>query len=104
MTLTRPQGWPALRAAAPYRLFFGDEAASVAFGAMLRAQPGDVPVHGVIGLDDPADRLPLPRGDELNWVARTCQLARRHLVDERGWPRRAVLVTPFWAPGRRGLE
>jgi len=28
----------------------------------------------------------------------------RHLVAERGWPRRAVVVKPFWAPGRRGLD
>lgn len=130
VTLTRPQGRLALREAAPYHLFFGDEAASVACGAKLRAQPGGVPVHGVIGLEDPADRLPLPRGDELNWVARgnlltalrdlalpdgpgaaylageapTFQIARQHLVDERGWPRRAVLVKPLWALGRRGLE
>ncbi|HWC82701.1 MAG TPA: siderophore-interacting protein [Pseudonocardiaceae bacterium] len=36
--------------------------------------------------------------------ARTCQMVRRHLVAERGWPRRSVLVKPFWAPGRRGMD
>lgn len=36
--------------------------------------------------------------------ARTSQAVRRHLVDERGWPRRSVLVKPFWAPGRRGMD
>ena len=36
--------------------------------------------------------------------ARTCQAVRAHLVSERGWPRRSVLVKPFWAPGKRGLE
>ncbi len=36
--------------------------------------------------------------------ARTCQLVRRYLLQERGWPRRAVTVKPFWAPGRRGLD
>lgn len=36
--------------------------------------------------------------------ARTCQLVRGHLVRELGWPRRAVTVKPFWAPGKRGLH
>ncbi|MFI6493629.1 siderophore-interacting protein [Streptomyces sp. NPDC050564] len=36
--------------------------------------------------------------------ARTCQAVRDHLVKERGWPRRSVLVKPFWTPGRRGLD
>jgi NADPH-dependent ferric siderophore reductase len=128
--LTRPQGRLVLRGAAPYHLFVGDETASVAFGAMLRVLPCGVPARGVIGLGDPADRLPLPQGDELRWVARddlpaalrdlalpdgpgaayvagearTCQNVRRHLIHERGWPRRAVIVKPFWAPGRRGLD
>jgi NADPH-dependent ferric siderophore reductase len=36
--------------------------------------------------------------------ARTCQRIRAHLVRERGWPRRSVLVKPFWTPGRRGMD
>ena len=36
--------------------------------------------------------------------ARTCQSVRAQLTRERGWPRRAVVVKPFWAPGRRGME
>ena len=36
--------------------------------------------------------------------ARTIQLVRRHLVDERLWPRRNVLTKPFWTPGRKGLD
>jgi NADPH-dependent ferric siderophore reductase len=36
--------------------------------------------------------------------ARTIQLLRRHLVSERGWPRRAVITKPFWTPGKRGLD
>jgi NADPH-dependent ferric siderophore reductase len=36
--------------------------------------------------------------------ARTIQLVRRHLVEERGWPRRNVRTKPFWSPGRRGLD
>jgi NADPH-dependent ferric siderophore reductase len=36
--------------------------------------------------------------------ARTIQLVRRHLVAERGWPRRAIKTKPFWTPGRRGMD
>jgi NADPH-dependent ferric siderophore reductase len=36
--------------------------------------------------------------------ARTCQALRDHLVRDRGWPRAAVKVKPFWAPGKRGLD
>jgi NADPH-dependent ferric siderophore reductase len=36
--------------------------------------------------------------------ARTIQLIRRHLVEERHWPRRNVRTKPFWTPGKKGLE
>lgn len=36
--------------------------------------------------------------------ARTIQLVRRHLVDERGWSRHDVLTKPFWTPGKKGME
>jgi NADPH-dependent ferric siderophore reductase len=36
--------------------------------------------------------------------ARTCQAVRTHLVRDRGWPRRSVIVKPFWTPGKRGME
>lgn len=36
--------------------------------------------------------------------ARTIQLVRRHLVEERGWPRRSIRTKPFWTPGRKGLD
>lgn len=51
--------------------------------------------------------LALPDGPGAAYVAgeaRTCQLVRDHLVRERGWPRSAVAVKPFWTPGRRGLH
>ncbi|GAA3827775.1 hypothetical protein GCM10022403_071210 [Streptomyces coacervatus] len=123
---------------AAHHLFAGEETASVAFGAMLRALPEDAPVHGVVEVAGPQDRLPLPRSEELQWCfrgntpaarsaslvaavreldlpaepgiaylageARTCQAVRQHLVGERGWPRRSVLVKPFWTPGRRGMD
>ncbi|MEU8828786.1 siderophore-interacting protein [Streptomyces sp. NPDC048636] len=36
--------------------------------------------------------------------ARAVQAVRRHLVDDRGWPRRSVVTKPFWTPGRTGPE
>ncbi|WP_166661077.1 siderophore-interacting protein [Paractinoplanes brasiliensis] len=33
----------------------------------------------------------------------TCRLLQRHLVEQRGWPRRSVLLQPQWAPGRPGF-
>lgn len=36
--------------------------------------------------------------------ARTCQLVRRHLINQRGWPRTAIEIKPFWAVGKRGLH
>ena len=36
--------------------------------------------------------------------ARTCQLVRTHLVQERGWERTHVRTKPFWAPGKQGLH
>ena len=119
-----------------YHVFAGEETAAVAFGPMLRALPAQTPVHGVIEVDQPDDRLPLPR--PLDWQyrhgrpaagsatlveslarlplpaepgvaylageARTIQLLRRHLVSERGWPRQAIRMKPFWTPGKRGLD
>ena len=48
-----------------YHVFAGEETAAVAFGAMLRALPAEAPVYGVVEVDEPGDRLPLPR--ELRW-------------------------------------
>jgi NADPH-dependent ferric siderophore reductase len=133
VTFTRPQGRLVLREDAPYHLFVGDVTAIPAFGAMLNALPASAHTQGVIEINHPDDRVRLPRGGEARWVrrhgpdslvaalrdldlpaepgaayvageARTCQAVRRHLVAERGWPRRAVVVKPFWAPGRRGLD
>ena len=49
----------------------------------------------------------LPEGPGVAYVAgeaRTCQAVRTHLVRERGWPRRSVIVKPFWSPGKHGME
>ncbi|GAA4469393.1 siderophore-interacting protein [Phytohabitans houttuyneae] len=138
VSFTRPEGRLVVQRDAPYHLFVGEETATVAFGAMLRALPPAARVHAVLELDTPQDRLPLPRAGELTWVhrdgaapdegglllealrslrlpdepgvayiageARACQAVRRHLTQERGWPRRATIVKPFWTPGKRGLD
>jgi NADPH-dependent ferric siderophore reductase len=57
-------------------------------------------VEAVRDLDLPAE----PGKAYLAGEARTIQLIRRHLVEERGWPRRSVITKPFWAPGRKGLD
>jgi NADPH-dependent ferric siderophore reductase len=54
----------------------------------------------VRGLDLPAE----PGLAYLAGEARTIQLIRRHLVEERHWPRRNVRTKPFWTPGKKGLE
>ena len=51
--------------------------------------------------------LDLPTGPGLAYLAgeaRTIQMVRRHLVEERNWPRRNVRTKPFWTPGRKGLD
>jgi NADPH-dependent ferric siderophore reductase len=51
--------------------------------------------------------LPLPSSPGVAYLAgeaRTIQMLRRHLVSERGWPRRSVRTKPFWAPGKRGMD
>ncbi|WP_211591747.1 siderophore-interacting protein [Microbispora sp. H10836] len=129
--LTPPEGRLVLREGAGYHLLVGDETATVAFGAMLRALPPSAIAHGAISVEGPDDRLPLEHADRLTWryrptdladvvrslelphtpgiayvagEARSCQAVRAHLVRERGWPRRAVIVKPFWTPGRRGMD
>jgi len=68
---------------------------------------GDAPAASSAGLVSAVRDLDLPAGPGVAYLAgeaRTCQAVRAHLVSERGWPRRSVLVKPFWAPGKRGLE
>jgi NADPH-dependent ferric siderophore reductase len=60
---------------ADYHVFIGEETASVAFGAMLRAVPAGDRLFGAIEVDTEADRLALPRGDELAWSYRHGRLA-----------------------------
>lgn len=50
--------------------------------------------------------LELPAGTGAAYVAGesdTCRLVQRHLVEQRGWPRRAVRMQPQWAAGRPGF-
>ncbi|MFI7564291.1 siderophore-interacting protein [[Kitasatospora] papulosa] len=129
--LRRPEGTFTLRPDGARHFFVGDETASVAFGAMLAALPGEAVVSGCIETATAADRLSLAGGDRLDWVirgetslpdavrrlapepggiayvageARDVQAVRRVLVQEAGWDRRAVLTKPFWTPGKKGME
>ncbi|MDQ7905537.1 siderophore-interacting protein [Phytohabitans sp. ZYX-F-186] len=52
----------------PYHLFVGDETASVAFGAMIRALDDDAPVYAVIEVDTEHEQLPIP--GNVVWVHR----------------------------------
>jgi NADPH-dependent ferric siderophore reductase len=50
--------------------------------------------------------LDLPSTPGVAYVAgesATCAAVLRHLLRERGWPRRAVRVQTQWTPGREGL-
>lgn len=67
IAFTKPEGSLVVRPA-PYHLFAGEETASVAFGAMLRALPEDEVVFGAVEADGPGDHLDLPR--ELTRVCR----------------------------------
>lgn len=95
-----------------------------AFGVFEASGPGDeVPgAEGVPALpwvhrgSSPAvaSRVLLRAVQELELPARagtayvagesdTCRLVQRHLVEQRGWPRRAVRMQPQWAAGRPGF-
>lgn len=50
--------------------------------------------------------LALPARGGIAYVAGesdTCRLVQRHLVEQRGWSRRSVLLQPQWVAGRPGL-
>ena len=68
---------------------------------------GDATAAASAGLVSAVRDLELPAAPGVAYLAgeaRTCQAIRKQLVAERGWPRRSVLIKPFWAPGKRGLE
>ncbi|MCG7594187.1 siderophore-interacting protein [Mycobacterium sp. PSTR-4-N] len=61
VTMTRPQGSFIVRPDAPYHLFVGEETASVAFAAMVRAVPDETPVYGVVEGAHESDHIALSR-------------------------------------------
>ncbi|QNP68042.1 siderophore-interacting protein [Streptomyces roseirectus] len=129
-----PEGRFTPREGAPGHLFVGEETASVAFAAMARTldgpcravvetgDPADrLPIEadvtwldrGTASAADPARLVEAVAAQEglapgtvayLAGEARTCQAVKRHLLRERGWPRRDIVVKPFWTPGRRGMD
>lgn len=58
---TKPRGNFVLRHDVPYHVFTGEEAASVAFAAMLRSLPATAELYGVVEAASAADHLPLER-------------------------------------------
>ncbi len=68
VTFGRPEGSFVLTSDAPYHVFAGEEAAAVAFGAMLAALPDSVPAYSLIEVAGPGDRLPLTR--DVPWLYR----------------------------------
>ncbi|MEU8403270.1 siderophore-interacting protein [Nonomuraea sp. NPDC048892] len=60
VSFTRPEGSFVVREEAPYHLFAGEETASVAFGAMLRALPAGARAYGAVEAEGPGDHLGLP--------------------------------------------
>jgi NADPH-dependent ferric siderophore reductase len=80
----------------------------LARAARLRwVERGDASAAGSALLVDAVRALDLPDEPGVAYVAgeaRTVQMVRAHLVRERGWPRRNVLVKPFWTPGKKGME
>jgi NADPH-dependent ferric siderophore reductase len=68
---------------------------------------GDAPAASSDSLVESVRSLDLPDEPGIAYVAgeaRTVQAVRAHLVRERGWPRRSVIVKPFWTPGKRGMD
>jgi len=57
-------------------------------------------VDAVADLDLPNDRGAAYLAGE----ARSIQMVRAHLVQDRGWRRQDIVTKPFWTPGRRGLD
>jgi NADPH-dependent ferric siderophore reductase len=112
-------------------LLAGDETALPAIAAILRALPADARVQVFVEVDGAAEEQPLPVGAQITWLhrggrpdrleqairaadlphgteawiagERSAVLAvRRHLLDERGFPRQRVRPTTYWRIGRSG--
>ncbi|MGV9384809.1 siderophore-interacting protein [Nonomuraea sp. NPDC003707] len=77
ISFTRPDG-SFVTQEARYHLFAGEETASVAFGAMLRALPEGVAAYGAVEAEGPGDHLELPK--ELVKVCRGGKPAARSEV------------------------
>ncbi|MEV5411218.1 siderophore-interacting protein [Thermopolyspora sp. NPDC052614] len=129
-----PEGGFTVRQGAAGHVFVGEETASVAFGAMMRSlngraraivevsDPADrLPIGGDVqwidrGTESAYDSKRLVEAVAalegltpgtvvyLAGEAKTCQSVKRHLLHDRNWPRRDIVVKPFWTPGRRGMD
>lgn len=94
--------WAALESATP-----ADDLPLPRESELHRVHRDGAPATSSKVLLDAVAGLPLPDHPGVAYVAgeaKTSQMIRDHLVRERGWPRSAVTVKPFWAPGKRGLH
>lgn len=129
-----PEGRFTVREGAAGHLFIGEETASVAIGATTRSLGGQyralvevgnsadqLPINGDVEwiergaaaacdpkrLTDAVASLEGIKPGSVAYIAgeaKTCQAIRRHLLHDRGWPRRDIVVKSFWTPGRRGMD
>lgn len=116
---TRPIPLSVPIAAADWVLMAGDATALPAIGTLIEALPpgkraivyadaeeqrfdgrGDVIVHWVhSGLPDAVRQADFPQGTVFAWIAGEAGVARalrRHLVDERGVPKRSIDFAGYW--------
>jgi NADPH-dependent ferric siderophore reductase len=74
---------------------------------LTRVERGAAPAANSSVLADALRDLPLPDRPGVAYLAgeaRTIQTLRTILITERGWERRQIRTTPFWTPGRTGME
>ncbi|HSA53301.1 MAG TPA: siderophore-interacting protein [Yinghuangia sp.] len=84
-----------------------DRLPSAGSDGLVWAERGDRSAAGSETLVAAVRGLALPDAPGVAYVAgeaRTVQAVRAHLVRDRGWPRRSVLVKPFWTPGKKGMD
>jgi NADPH-dependent ferric siderophore reductase len=76
-------------------------------GEFVRVERGEANASPSAVLVEAVRALTLPDGIGTAYLAgeaKTIQAVRRHLIDERGWTRSAIVTKPFWTPGKRGLD
>ena len=76
-----PGGGYSPDSAAGWHLMVGDESAIPAIASALERTEPETPVHAFIEVYGPADRLRLPRSDDISWIHRGLRPIGQALVD-----------------------